>query len=558
MCKVFISYTGRSQAGDSLARELILRIAAQEVEVWNYQDEFQEILTGSDIQKYCEDELASSDALICILTDEAFSAPYAVGELEYALKNLDIPIFPLLSSPQALTLSHSEWPYPFSELTTLKHKTLVSSQHADLELFLGRDLFPLLKREYRALPVARRIDFAARLQKCLRNEVPLNPEYLKGCYSRCMKKAWEFEGRYSTGDIEGCLRSLRMVIDELEESYAVQTTLAALCYPKALREVVEVEAGGNTAKLAEAIQNLELIVEQHADYLDENVYSAIGNLKLAAGDREGAWAAHIQAYEHLQANGDFFDSFVRRTEADIIHNMLIAAIACQKDLSLTGLPEKLGKLDTARVQPDGEDAVRFDMLRVFVHLYQGEIESGKNRFADILSETETPIAIDLMAELCDLLLRAAEETGRVELADEAVGLLSSVLLNEDGTFVQDAEYLLFAAESCVTAGAVEAAMSFYAMLNGTFNNPEFLIREALLHHALGRSGENISLCRRVLAIGDENVAEPRMRRADWHYYTGFAKYFLGDPDWQRSLTISEYGKSEVYEEVLHRYCGDIE
>ncbi len=546
---VFVSYGGRDSETKAFVKELIDSILEQDIDVWNYEDEFQKILTGKDIERECLRRLESASIIIGVISPSAFESEFASAEIARALEFPEERFFPLVLRDGDFGGNPKSWPNPFCGVARRKFEKIDSKQPEDLSRFLENDLCPALGKEYRKQQTDR-VALAERVRLTLGDRKGVKPEYDAGDYGDCKRKARDAERAYYNERLGECLGYIGELIDLINEKYGVSDDDDALYYPFVLNSVITAEAAGHAPETVRSqIDSLIQASERFANCLDNEIFSAIGLQYWSVGEHEAACDAFARAYEIYQTNAQKTRLFDETTEADLIFNLLKATMKSPRNWNRSALFKRYYEFAPEKVQKSHEDIVRFTVERAFESIRQGDYEGGFARFNEIVEAG--PVADDLVITLCSALREALFLFPQPRLLEMIHRTLIQAFMR-DGEVRPDIapEHLYFAAERCVELAEYDTAKTFYHALNLRGSRPQFLIDAAKLHLALGEVDTCRELSRRVLSsdVRDQVVK-------DHSYYLGFAKFFLKVKGFETNFEDSGYPPEKSYKSVRAKYLS---
>ncbi|MFH1843637.1 MAG: TIR domain-containing protein [bacterium] len=274
---VFLSYSSRDKG---LVRQLAARLRGQDLTIWIYEDEGQEIPVGSVVLEELKRRIDRADYFIPIASPAAFESRFATAEVEHALARSasgSVTILPIAISEAVADDPHA-WPSPFRDLADhTVHRTGFHSQAAVEETV--RVLCEQMSVPFAALRVAHpRFRILDRFREEVTDKVPRRNEYEIGVYSRLIRLADEIQEAYEEGDHELALARAQL--------------FAGLCryeFPDERFFYPEVVVATCLAHLGHADSAEEIFVSLLDHPLaDETLYGGLGHLRLQAGDFETA------------------------------------------------------------------------------------------------------------------------------------------------------------------------------------------------------------------------------------------------------------------------------
>ncbi|MHB8765899.1 MAG: toll/interleukin-1 receptor domain-containing protein, partial [Deferrisomatales bacterium] len=80
--KIFVSFSSRDLP---FVQRLFARLGAQEVELWDYSQEGQEIPLGEDLEEYLRRRVENVEVFVPVVTPNSFGSRYTRAEVRHAL-----------------------------------------------------------------------------------------------------------------------------------------------------------------------------------------------------------------------------------------------------------------------------------------------------------------------------------------------------------------------------------------------------------------------------------------------------------------------------------------
>lgn len=199
---VFVSFSSRDRES---VRRIFARLEAQEVNLWNYADEAQEIPGGEEISAYLKERVERADFFLPLISANCFESNYARQEVRHALtcraerRPRVVPIV-LSSCPP-----HGTWPAPYDALAGVRSRVVNVSDRADLEETIAA-LCADMDVRYLPLPATDpRLPFMDRFVAEVEGKLPRREERDIAVYRRLMGVLNDFQQAFESGGFQHAL-----------------------------------------------------------------------------------------------------------------------------------------------------------------------------------------------------------------------------------------------------------------------------------------------------------------------------------------------------------------
>ena len=389
--RVFVSFSSRDR---DLVRRVFARLDAQEVDLWNYADEAQEIPGGEEIADYLKARIERSDHFLPLVSPNSFQSNYARQEVRHALarhSSAGPRIVPLVL-PECLM--DRPWPEPYAALEGLRYRMVDFGSIASLEETIVALCADMGVRYLPLLTTDPRLPFMDRFIAEVEGRCPRRDERGIAVYGRLMVVLSEFQEAFETGDFPRALARIGYFVTTCEYEFSQER----FYYPYVVKAVCEITCG----RLLNATETLEALKDHPR--LDENVFGALGYIRQQQGMHRQALACYREA--------------VRRAPADPAAKAgeVTNAIMCDEPIDID---RAFRVIESGPILVD-EDRVKVRALKAFAFAKADRLAHAEDAFEALVREghvnagilvnfADVLVAQGRRARARDLLLRFYKE-----------------------------------------------------------------------------------------------------------------------------------------------------
>ena len=281
---VFISFSTRDR---EIVRRIFARLEAQEVNLWNYADEAQEIPGGEPIPAYLMERIEHSDFFLPLVSANSFGSNYAQQEVRHALARHALGLLRVVPMVIPSCLPPETWHAPYDALSRFRYRMVNVNSSADLEeavaalcVDMGVSYLPLP-------PTDPRLPFMARFVAEIENRFSRREERDIAVYRRLMGIINEFNEAFGSSDFQRALARIVFFIGMCE----YEAPHERFYYPFVVKGVCEIACG----QLVRALETFNGLMD-HPN-LDESVFSGLGYIR----QQQGMYREALEMYRKAVA-----------------------------------------------------------------------------------------------------------------------------------------------------------------------------------------------------------------------------------------------------------------
>lgn len=501
----FVSFSSRD---NDVTRRLFARLKAQQLSLWDYSSEGEEIPGGVEITPYLKQRIDCSNLFIPIVTSNSHGSQYTKAEVEYALccRSGQLTIISLVD--KEFDNKVKDWDEPFSRLKDVRYYPVDFSSQEDIEEAIRRICNDIGIVHVPLIINDPRLPFMDKFQAELDRKAPIHEERTNIIHSRLMQAIDTFNASFEKGDYSQCANAMSFFISTCE--YEFKGEKNKFYYPYIVKAICLISMG----EWNEA-QELLLRLMNH-DKVDENVFGALGYIK-----------QHLGCYKEAAAY------YKKSLELDVNDAAAASGVLINKALSGDILDSKtindlLALLDKEAANQSERDSIKSDKIKAHVLAALGRSEEAEAIWLRLATKgvVEPDDAINLSRVLVDL--------GRYE---EAIQILEKF----HALYPDALDLLHRLATLCwLTGRRDEALKNFKTLVEKAPNNSQY--RYDYLY-SLWRSGHKETArvtAHEFLHAGLPNGPEDFFR-------IGFANWILGQEERARyDFERSGQPESEFY------------
>lgn len=524
--RLFFSFSGIDKP---LVRQIFSRLLAQQLELWNYADEREEIPGGARIVDNLVGHIDASTIFIPLVTPNLLGSEYCAREAERAIsreKQGLLRIIPIELLDPAGPLPPA-WPTPFSGLQSYRYRSLDFKALPASSDPLAEQLHRRERIENVIIELCRDIGVAYLPLPTMDPRLPFLDRFeteIKGCvarhkagdiaiHSRLMAIFNEFQTAYQTGDYKQALARIDYFTAMCEFEFPGERVY----FPHVVRAICQI-CSGELTRARETLEALRRPVPH--PLLDENVYGAMGYLLQERGLYHEALTEYREA-----ARRDPKDPAAK---AGVILNSLHCGEPFDVELAFS-------EIDSGRIAlPEDREKIR--ALKALAYFRNGQYDNARRDFEALIRDGNATaptivncahvlVRMNQHARAIDLL-----KAHRARLRDEALLHLLATLSFQTGQFASAESYFL-------------ELVSTWPSLR------QYRIDAAQILWAIGK--KPAALAQAAAVLDPKNFPLPS--KPEEFYLDGFANWFLGRPERaQYDFQRSQRPPSDDYAQIMSK------